>query len=262
MSTVSQQTSALAEPRVSALNILWLETLMEFRRLLRNPSFSVPVIGFPLLFYVLFTIVFNPRLPCLGVARHMLAAYTVFGAMAPGLFGLGVTLAIDRERGLLQLKRALPMPPALYLGAKLLMAGLFAAIVSLLLMVLAATLSVVALEALQWCTLFVLALFGVVPFCGLGLLIGTLVKGQAAPALLNLIYLPMSFLSGVLLPLAMLPKMVAQLAPLWPSYHLVQLAFGVVDGEPRAGASGHVLALLAASALFFWAAYRRLRVLS
>ena len=35
-------------------------------------------------------------------------SHGVFGAMGPGLFGFGVSLAIEREQGLLRLKQALP----------------------------------------------------------------------------------------------------------------------------------------------------------
>ena len=43
----------------------------------------------------------------------LFATYSVFGVMAPGLFGFGVAVAIERERGWLALKRVAPMPPVL-----------------------------------------------------------------------------------------------------------------------------------------------------
>ena len=50
---------------------------------------------------------------------------------------------------------------------------------------------------------------GVLPFCAIGLFVGSLVSGQAAPAIVNLIYLPMAFLSGLWVPLQFLPKVAA-----------------------------------------------------
>jgi ABC-2 type transport system permease protein len=163
-----------------------------------------------------------------AAGREMLARFTVFGIMAPALFGFGITVALDRDRGLLQLKRALPMPPGAYLVSKLTMAMLFAAIISLALMLLAATVGQVVLFLVQWWALFVLAILGVVPFCSLGLLIGTLTKAQAAPAVVNLIYLPMSFLSGLLIPLEVLPHGLARIAPFLPAYHLAQVELAVI----------------------------------
>ncbi len=243
---------------VSRTRILLMESRMEFLRMLRAPAFSVPIIAFPVMFYVLFALVMGPPDPTGGVARHLLASYTAFGVIAPGLFGLGVSLAMDRERGLLELKRALPIPAGVYLGAKLMMASVFAALVSVLLMILAATAGQVVLQTLQWLKLLVLAILGVLPFCSLGLLIGTLVKGQAAAAVVNLIYLPMMFLSGVVIPPSALPHALARWVPLWPAYHLAQIAWHIVGDAASQGLGLHVATVAAEGTVFFVLAQRRL----
>jgi ABC-2 type transport system permease protein len=89
-------------------------------------------------------------------------------------------------------------------------------------------------------------------------MIGAAVKGQAAPAVLNLIYVPMSFLSGLWLPLSILPHAVAELAPVWPAYHLAKLTASVL-GEGNSGSWTHVLNLVGMSVLFFLLARRWLR---
>jgi ABC-2 type transport system permease protein len=144
--------------------------------------------------------------------------------------------------------------------AKMVTSMLFAAVVSIALMLLAAIVGKVVLELVQWVSLFVLAVLGVIPFCGMGLMVGTLVKGQAAPAVLNLIYLPMSFLAGIWVPLSMLPHFLAQLAPVWPAYHLAKLAQSVV-GAGSTDFFLHVLDLVGMAALFFAVARRALRKL-
>ena len=217
---------AVVDTRVSTWRIFLIESRMECLRLVRSPSFAVPIILFPLMFYALFGFVLGGHggAATPGAAAHVLATYIAFGCVAPGLFGIGVTVALDRDRGLLELKRALPMPRGIYLAAKLLTAVVFAAVVSILLMLLGATVGKVVLELAQWTGLFILAVLGVIPFGGLGLMVGSLVKGQAAPAVLNLIYVPMSFLAGLWIPLSVLPHTLAQLAPIWPAYHLERLA--------------------------------------
>jgi len=57
--------------------------------------------------------------------------------MAPGLFGFGVPIAIEREQGLMNLKRALPMPANAYMAAKMLTAIVFAAFVGICLALMA-----------------------------------------------------------------------------------------------------------------------------
>jgi ABC-2 type transport system permease protein len=245
------------EGRVSIVRIFVLESRAECLRLLRMPAFAVPVLLFPLMFYALFGVLLGARAGA-DAARPLLAAFLVFGVMAPGLFGLGVTLAMDRERGFTELKRALPLPPGIYLGAKVAMAMMLAAMVSTLVMLLAVLAGRVALTLMEACLLLALAVLGVVPFCALGLLIGSLAKGQAAPAVLNLLYLPMSFLSGVLLPFSLLPHFVAQLAPLWPAYHVLQLALRVVGVHTSGTAGGHILSLAGMTVLFLAIARGRL----
>lgn len=232
------------------------EARSEVLRYLRNPGFLLPIILFPNVFFVMFGLVLNHGND--EAARYMLASYSSFGVMAPGLFGFGVSLALERDSGLLTLKRALPMPPGAYLLGKMLMAVCVAFVVGALLLALALGLAHASLSAAQVASLLVVDALGVLPFCALGLWVGTLLKGQGAPGLLNMIYLPMAFLSGLWFPLSMMPKLLQQLAPIWPSYHLNVLARRAV-GFTTGAAWPHVLVLLGFTIGFLLLAARRLR---
>jgi ABC-2 type transport system permease protein len=226
-------------------------------RYLRAPGFLLPVTLFPTLFYLLFGVVMAHGADA-DAARYLLASYGVFGVMSPGLFGFGVSLAMERENGLLTLKRALPMPPGAYLLGKMVMAMLAAAVVIVLLLALAVGLAHVQLRATQALSLLLAGMLGVLPFCALGMLVGTLVKGQGAPGVINIIYLPMSFLSGLWIPLSMLPLALQRIAPAWPSAHLQQLALRAL-GMGHSAAWPHVAVLLAFTVAFFLLAARRLK---
>ncbi|MEO7432781.1 MAG: ABC transporter permease [Dokdonella sp.] len=251
-------TLAISPSRVSLAHIYALEIRNEFVRMLRAPSFVMPTLIFPSMFYLLFAVLFANRNGDLHAGIHLLATYGVFGVMSPGLFGFGVSVAMDRERGWLVYKRALPMPAGAYLVAKLAMAMVFAAIIFAMLGVLATTLGGVRLPADAWLTLLAVDVSGVLPFCAIGLFIGSLVSGSGAPAVANLIYLPMSFLSGLWMPLAVLPPFIAKIAPLWPAYHLGRLALGAVGENQGEAAMPHVAALAAVTIVFFALARRRL----
>jgi ABC-2 type transport system permease protein len=94
--------------------------------------------------------------------------------------------------------------------------------------------------------------------CALGLIIGSRANASAAPAFVNLIYLPMSFLSGLWMPLSMLPHFLQQIAPLWPAWHLGQLAL-TASAQPTMGnVAGHLLWLAACTAICFAVARRGL----
>lgn len=245
-------------PARAPLRAYLLEARYEFLRLLRTPSFALPTLLFPALFYLLFGVLLGARQGGDVAARYFLATYGVFGVMGVALFGFGVSVALDRERGLLALKRALPMPPAAYLLAKTAMAMIFAAVVSVLLALIAAGLAGVSLSPWQWAALWLVNVLGVLPFAALGLWLGCLVGGEGAPAVINLVYLPMAFLSGLWLPLSMLPAVLSQLAQLWPAYHLAQIALRVVGKDAGQPLILHLAVLALVTVVFGLLAWRRL----
>ncbi|MFT3754624.1 MAG: ABC transporter permease [Pseudoxanthomonas sp.] len=243
-------------PTSRLLRIYAEEARAEILRYLRNPGFMLPMLAFSTVFYVMFGIVMNHGNA--DAQRYLLASYATFGVIGPGLFGFGVSLASDRDNGLLTLKRALPMPPLAWLLGKMVMAMLMAGVVMLLLLALGLFVAKVPLSFAQVLAMLATGVFGVLPFCALGMWLGSLIKGQGAPGLINLVYLPMAFLSGLWLPLSMLPKALSQIAPAWPSWHLnalMQTAAGTMNGS----VAMHVLVLAAFTTVFLLLAARRLR---
>jgi ABC-2 type transport system permease protein len=245
-------------PRARVARAYLQEVRSEVLRYLRNPGFLLPTLLFPTAFYLMFGVLLN-RGDGGHMARYLLAAYATFGVMAPGLFGFGVSLALERDNGLLTLKRALPMPPLAYLSGKMAMALGVAAVVVVALLALALGVAHVALTPAQALQLVATSVFGALPFCAAGLLIGTLVKGQAAPAVINLVYLPMAVMSGLWFPVDRITALHA-VAPLWPAWHLDQLALQAVGmGHGDGAVVGHVFALATWTAGCLWIAARRLR---
>jgi ABC-2 type transport system permease protein len=234
------------------------EAKLESTRLLRTPAFVVPTLLFPLLFYALFGLVIFNRSGDPVAAAILFTNYCAFGAMAPGIFGFGITLAMEREQGVLLLKRALPMPLGAHLIAKMLMAALFVAIVVASLCAAGIIFGHVQLRTSQYLAVALTSVFGVLPFCAIGFLIGTLATGQSAPAIANLVYLPMSFLSGIWVPLSVLPKALQSDAPIWPTYHLIHLMRGMADLPHSGSVLTHFTVLLGVTVGFTLFAIRRL----
>lgn len=213
----------------SAFSVYVTEAKFEFIRMLRMPMFALPALVFPAMFYLLFGVLMGKGKP--EVSAYLLATYCIFGVMGPGLFGFGVSVALEKDQGWLKWRRAVPALPGAYFVSKMTMALIFAFIIFVELAVLAITFGGVDLNALQWSQLMVISMLSALPFCALGLVIGILVNGQAAPAIVNFIYLPMAFLSGLWLPINLLPKFLGALAPIWPSYHASQIALKVIGDD-------------------------------
>ena len=244
------------------------EAKYESLRALRSPAFAIPFLTLPAALYFLFGVLLagNMSHGDHTIAKIMFVNFSVFGIMGPGMFGFGMFVANERSQGLLTLKRALPMPPASYLVAKMAMTVVFSAIVMATLIGIAATMGHTGLSTPQFLAVGLIDIVGSLPFCAVGLFIGTIASGKSAPAFINLAYLPMMHLGGLFYPL---PRKVQIIERFSPAFYLDKLglkAVGVPSLDQLAtGVSGSDSALLAVFALavvtlFFAAlAVRRLR---
>jgi ABC-2 type transport system permease protein len=225
------------------LRIYRKETRYEFMKLLRTRSFSLSVVGFPVMFYLLFGIANRNSYSGVQVAKYALGGYACFGMIGAALFGIGVGLAAERAAGWLELKRASPMPVAAYLFAKCASAVAFGLIIVATLMILAIALGGVSLTPTEILKMFGMTVVGGVSFASMGLLLAQLVPANAAPGIVNLIYLPMSFLSGLWIPIRFMPHSLQHFAPALPTYHLSQLVLSIFGYQDLMAASAHWTAL-------------------
>jgi ABC-2 type transport system permease protein len=223
------------------------EAKYEFLKNLRLRVYTVSVITFPLMFYVLFGLVLNAKeaIGGTGVSTYLIATYGTFGVMGASLFGTASGLASDRGLGWLQVKRASPMPPFAYFAAKVILSMTFSAIVVALLLVLGIGFGGVRMPLAEMAKLLGTLVAGSLPFSAMGLAIGYFAGPNSAPAAINLIYLPLSFCSGLWVPYMFLPKLVRQIALALPPYHLSQLALGIVGAGRHEPATTHSEVLLA-----------------
>lgn len=246
---------------MNAVRIHLLEIKYEFLKMLRMPGYALPTLLFPLFFYLFFGVGAGAHkaIGSVNVATYLLATYGTFGVMGASLFGFGVTVAVERGQGWLQVKRTTPMPVSAYFVAKIAMALLFSALVVASLFTLGVTVGGVQMSFGAGAQLFAILVAGALTFCALGLAIGYYAGPNSAAPIVQLIYLPLSFLSGLWMPIMFLPKGLQRLAFFLPPFHLSQLALGAV-GSARGGSPiVHVLALVIATAIFLAVAYSGFR---
>lgn len=222
-----------------------LEAKYEFLKQVRMPAYAIPSITFPVMFYLLFGVLFGGGRPAAGttVATYLLATYPAFGVIGAALYGFGVGVAIERGQGWMTLKRATPMPPFAYFFAKLAMAMAFGALIIVLLVVVGTTLGGVRLAPPQLLALTGTLVLGAIPFCALGLAIGYFAGPNSSVAIVNLIFMPMAFASGLWIPVEMLPPVVRAISPSLPPFHLAQLALATIGSGLGAPAWTHATTL-------------------
>jgi len=219
-----------AMPRGKLLRTYLTEAKYESVRALRAPAFAIPFLLLPIALYVLFGILLAGSVSHgdASISRIMFVNFSVFGVMGPGMFGFGAFVATERTQGLLTLKRALPMPKASYLLAKMVMTMLFSVMIMATLVIAAMAFAHTRLSISQFLAVAGIDILGSLPFCAIGLMIGTLASGKSAPAFVNLAYLPMMHLGGLFYPL---PKSVQRIEFASPAFYLDKLGLRAV-GAP------------------------------
>ena len=227
MATATVTYSMGANRTGRTLAVYGKETKYEFLKLLRAKSFSLAVIGFPLMFYVLFGL--SNRHVYEGnvyVTKYMLGGYACFGLIGAALFGIGVGLSSELNSGWLELKRASPMPVPAYLFAKCVAAAVFGIAIVSILTLTGIAFGGVTLTAVELVKMLGMTIVGSIAFASMGLFLALLMPANAAPGLVNLIYLPMSYMSGLWMPIRFMPLWLQHIAPA-----VADLPSGPVDAE-------------------------------
>ena len=254
MATATMPTS-LVIPRRSLgewISLFALEAKYEILKYVRMPIFAISTLMFPTMFYVLFGIVLpNGGANRTETATYLLATMACYGVMGVAMFSFGVGISMERGQGWLQVKRASPMPLPAYFLAKIVNAMVFAIAISLLLLTVGIGFGGVRMAPVMALKLVIILVLGSIPFSAMGLAVGYFAKPNSAPAVVNLIYLPMSFCSGLWIPIFVLPKVLQNIAQVLPPYHVAQLALNAIHMGPYPNPVGvHVEALIGVTLLF------------
>ncbi|MEO8200926.1 MAG: ABC transporter permease [Gemmatimonadota bacterium] len=246
-------------PRRNVFRMYLMEIKFELLKTIRLPAYVVPTLLFPVMFYVLFGLTMNRGDHQADAATYLIATYGAFGVIGASFVGFGIGVATERGQGWLLLKRASPMPPMAYFAAKIVMSMLFSLILIIILVTLGTLFGHVRIPVTTVLLLAGILVAGSLPFCAMGLALGYLAGPNSAPAIVNLVYLPMSFVSGLWIPMEMLPSFIKHIAPFLPAYHFAQLALGSIGASSGGSVIGHVLALLGFAIGFLALALRAYR---
>jgi ABC-2 type transport system permease protein len=235
-----------------------MEAKYSLLRLLRAPAFAIPTFLFPTMFYLLVGFLFGAfRSKEPAAASHIFTGFATMAAMTPGLFGFGIGLAMEREQGLFNYKRALPMPPSASLVGSVATCVISVIVAVGLLAVTGVSLRTVSLSALDVAKIVLLAAFGTIPFCSLGLWLGSMTSAKGAPAIVNILYLILIYFSGLFVPL---PESIRAVVLASPAFYLHQLTLASIGARNFivGSALNHVAVLVGVTVIFLGLATRRL----
>jgi ABC-2 type transport system permease protein len=217
----------------------------------RNPSAVGFTVLFPLMFLVLFELLFGSGdLEGLHVdsSEYYIPAIVTLAVVSATFQNLAMSVTIDREEGLLKRSRGTPLPSWVFIAGRV---G-NSLVIATLMLVLVAVLGKLAYGvAIPWghlpAILVTLAL-GAATFSCLGLALTAAIPSDSAAApITNLVIFPLYFLSGVFVPESEVPDGVIQFSGIFPVRPFFEAFFTAWDPNTTgAGFRWGQLALLAA----------------
>ena len=187
----------------------------------RSREAAVFVFLFPLLLFALLTAVYNGHIHGRPAAWALLAGMLGYGAANTAFAGLALILVARRETGILKRVRSTPMPATTYLVAVLLSTLIVFALQAAALFVLGKLLRDTPFPSHMLSVVLLLAL-GAACFAALGLAVCGLIRSlEGSSAVVNVIVLPMAFLSGSFGPTRDYPAALRAIGDVLPLKYLV-----------------------------------------
>ena len=254
--------AAITAGRAPVGPMLARQTLAEFLKLWRVPAFTATSLFLPVMFYAFIGIGQSSQLiaPHVTFGAYFLASMAVYSVANVMIFSFGISVATERGMKMDILMRATPMPPIVFLLSKSITAIVFAALTLVILFPFAYIAGSVRLDPSVWVTLASRVLLGSIPFIAAGFAIGYLSGPNSAVAVINLIYLPTAFASGLFFPKQLLPEFIQRMAPYLPLHFFGQLGWDAIGAPTDESVTTDWLYLAGYGVAFFvvalWA-YRR-----
>jgi ABC-2 type transport system permease protein len=198
----------------------------------RSREAAVFVFIFPLLLYVLLGSVYGDDIEGRAAADVLLAGLFGYGAANTAFGGLAIILVGRRESGVLKRLRSTPLAPAVYLAAVLLSTLVTFALQAVGLLVLGGLAFDASMPA-NWLGFAGAIVLGVACFAGLGLGAAALIRSaEGVSAVVNVVILPMAFLSGAFGPRRDFSAVLQAIADVLPLTYFLDIVDGVyLDGD-------------------------------
>ena len=240
-STPPRRLGPRTAPTGGALALLATQVLMEVRRYRRLPEYVIGVALLPVILYAMFGLSEAGEVLPGGtdVGAMLFVSFACYGVVSQALFSFGGELAAERERGWLRRLRATPMPMWAYFAAKVALNLVFTLLTVTAMALVAIGAGGVRFEPARLLACAGIVLLGVLAFSTMGSALAYWVRPQAVSTIVNLVFLPLSFLSGFFYPLDRLPDVFGQIAQVLPTHHFGQLVWGVMAPEQDVVAFGN-----------------------
>jgi ABC-2 type transport system permease protein len=223
MSTVSQSTkSAVRDSTFSRdLGLVAWQIRYEQRAYWRNRGRGIFTFVFPVMFLVIFASLDNGQTIStrgnIAFNDFFVPGILAYGVIATTFVNLAIATAILRDQGILKRMQGTPLPRWAYITARIGSTFVIMMAMTVVVLGLGAAAYGLSFRAGALPGLIITLLLGTAAFTTLGIGIARFIpNSEAAPVVVNLMILPLTFISNIWFPIDSLPKVLKTIAGIFP----------------------------------------------
>lgn len=245
----------------------WRQLRYENKAFWRNPAAAFFTFAFPLMFLVIFNLVFgNNEIgevdgEVITGSTFYVPAIAAFSVITACFTNMSISVVFLRDEGILKRVRGTPLPASSYLLGRVLHSTIIAMILVIIVSVAGYLFYDVKLPTDDLPRLALIVLVGALAFSALGLAHTAIVpNADAAPPVVNATILPLLFISDVFIPLDDAPSWLVTFSKLFPIWHYAHSMLDTFDPFGGVFAPGNlfvvgiwgIAGLLLATRFFSW----------
>ena len=210
---------------MNGLSLALQQVKYENRSFWRNPAAAFFTVIFPLMFLVIFNLVFGDEERqvaggTIDMSTFYVPAIAALSVISACFTNIAITTTFHRDAGILKRKRGTPLPGWAYLFGRIVHSTALAFGLVVLVTLVGKFAYGVEIPSNTMPAAIVTVLVGSACFSALGLAVTGLIRdAEAAPPTTNAIVLPLLFISDVFLPLDEAPKWLESVAEFFPVLH-------------------------------------------
>lgn len=206
--------------------LIWLD----IKRVFRDTKYVLFIIALPVIFYIIYTAIFpkNANVNDVPWSEYCLISMIAFGIMGNAINLLGTKIADERKKWYTYL-RVSPVNSIYYVISHVFSYLLISVAFTFLMFVVAYLYKGINLGVLETINIGITLNIGSVVFLIMALLIGRL--DSLSQPIGTITYLVLSFLGGLWMPVAAMPKFLSQIATFLPSYNYARLGWRLLENK-------------------------------
>lgn len=228
---------------------------LEGKRSLRNPRYLIFTVGMPTILFFIYVNIFPGNIEGTDkpFSAYLVPTLAALGAFFAALASTAGT-AVERSTGWQRQLRLTPLSTFEYLATKVLIAMFISISPIAVICLLGRFVEGVQFSAADWTQIVLGIWLATLPFALIGLVVGQFVSAQNLPTAVNGILTLTSLLGGLLIPIAVFPDWMRNMAKALPTYWIGEIGRGPLFGNTEFGMAIIVLAAwsVAAGALVVW----------